>query len=145
MKVTYIPCCGIEGEESSVHSFLHRQSLPAQDTNLQSSDYESNSLPLGHDFPWSVTLQVNISHFTLFLAITSLYPTFLTSFLTIVNLNLINVSHNSENKRKTVRCNLSIVIKNSNHLYYHYIVQCRKLTFICSSYQLGESLKQLFE
>ncbi len=106
-----VPRHGIEGGESSVHSFLHQQSLPAQDSNLQSSDYKSDSLPLGHDFPWSVTLQVNISHFTLFLAITSLYPTILTSFLAIVNLNLINVSHNSENKRKTVRCNLSIVIQ----------------------------------
>ncbi len=30
---------------------LHQQSLPARDSNLQPLDYESDSLPLGHDFP----------------------------------------------------------------------------------------------
>ncbi len=37
--------------ESAVHSLPHRQSLPDRDSNSQHFDYESNYLPLGHDFP----------------------------------------------------------------------------------------------
>ncbi len=36
-----------------IHS-PHRQSLPDRDSNLQPFDYESDSLPLGHDFPQPV-------------------------------------------------------------------------------------------
>ncbi len=43
---------GIEGGESAVHSLPpHRQSLPDRDSNSQPLDYESDSLPLGHNFP----------------------------------------------------------------------------------------------
>ncbi len=41
---------GIEGEESAVYSLPHLQFLPARDSNSQPFDYESDSLPLGHDF-----------------------------------------------------------------------------------------------
>ncbi len=43
---------GIEGGERAlyIHS-PHWQSLPDRDSNLQPFDYESDSLPLSHDFP----------------------------------------------------------------------------------------------
>ncbi len=46
------PHHGIEGGERAlcIHS-PHRQSLPDRDSNSQHLDYESDYLPLGHDFP----------------------------------------------------------------------------------------------
>ncbi len=46
------PSCGIKGGESTVHSLPpHLQFLPARDLNSKPLDYESDSQPLGHDFP----------------------------------------------------------------------------------------------
>ncbi len=51
-----VPCSraprrGIEGGENAVHSLPHLQTLPDRDSNTQPFNYESNSLPLGHDYP----------------------------------------------------------------------------------------------
>ncbi len=48
------PRRGIKGGERTVHSLPHLQSLPARDSNSQPFNYESYSLPLGHDFPGRV-------------------------------------------------------------------------------------------
>ncbi len=44
---------GIEGGERVlyIHSHHHQQSLQDRDLNSQPFNYESGSLPLGHDFP----------------------------------------------------------------------------------------------